>query len=107
MGERKNMDNQKKGQKGLDITIKFFDSFIRVMDSLKSLDALKERDQEQDALVNNGVGYVEDKKLTHGISMGAVNSGVYGGTDLVYNSNTGVTQQNPFYSLDFCARKVK
>jgi len=73
------------------VSIKFFDSFIRTMDALKrSLDTLEEKNKDHDALVNNGVGYVEDKKLTHGISMGAMNTGVYGGTDLVYNQNTGV-----------------
>ncbi len=91
-GEKKNMAARTtKGKTGLDVSIKFFDSFIRTMDALKkSLDAHEELNKEHDELVNNGVGYVEDKKLTHGISMGAQNAGVYGGTDLVYNPNTGV-----------------
>lgn len=89
---KKNMATQgKKGKTGLDVSIKFFDNFIRVMDAIKkSLDAEKERNQEIDAMINNGVGFVEDKKLTHGLSMGAMNTGVYGGTDLVYNANSGV-----------------
>jgi hypothetical protein len=86
---------KKKQPRGLDISIRFFDNYNRTVDALKkSLDVIKEKQREQDEAVNFGVGYVEDKKLTHGISLGGVTAGVYGGTYLVFNSNIQACQAN-------------
>jgi len=79
MGEIERSDaTTNKGPRGLDITIKFNDNYIRAIDSLKkALDEINAKYRQDDAEVNFGIGYVEDKKLTHGISMGALNHGIY------------------------------
>lgn len=75
----------KKSKRGMDIAIAFYDNYNRAMDCLKkSLDVIKQKQHDQDAAVNFGVGYVENKKITHGISIGGMTSGVYGGTDIIY-----------------------
>ncbi|ODN00596.1 hypothetical protein Ocin01_06074 [Orchesella cincta] len=111
MADKKVVAPTQKTKKGLDVTIRFFDSFIRTMDALKkSLDGIKERNHDLDALVNNGVGYVEDKKLTHGISIGATNAGVYGGSDVVYNANSGeylvLTKMGEIIRYDWAGKKL-
>ncbi|CAG7662430.1 unnamed protein product [Allacma fusca] len=81
--------NGSDGHRPMDLTVRFFDNYTRTFDSLrKPLEAWLEKLEEFDTAVNHGVGYVEDKRLTHGISQGATNSGVYGILDLLCNQNT-------------------
>lgn len=60
--ERNRQAGSKKKPKGMDISIRFFDNYNRAMDSIrKPLEAIREKQHEQDAAVNFGVGYVEQK----------------------------------------------
>ena len=91
-----------------DLLVRFYDNYTRTFDSLKkNIDPIREKEFEQDAVVNHGVGYIEDRGLTHGISQGATNSGVYGILDLICNQKSQVCLDHCVYALQgLCAIKM-
>jgi hypothetical protein len=55
-------EGPKKGKFGQDISMRFYDNYTRTIDAMrKSLDAVRESYNEQDKVVNFGIGHVEDK----------------------------------------------